>query len=562
MKNYFVDLQKEFFSPDESNFKLLTERIGLYYKKIFKKIDLDSPRIKLDKIFTYEEELSKSFIPDQGLNIEELSEKCAEAFEGVIRFHHPDTLFNITPPPAIDTVAISAIVNMYNPNLLWDYVSGKILLYELKVIKYLCDLAGFDYRKAGGFSCFGGKATLMYAVKEGINKTNRDAVKKGLKGDNVVITAKACHYAIESACNYLGLGHEACVRVDCNEKEEIIIDKLEEVIRKNLNDNKKIAAIVLSGGGTLDVNIDPIKRAVELRNKIVKEFNLNYIPHVHVDSVIGWLWLFFKDYDFKGNDLKIEKEVLEKIKIVYNRIAEIKYADSFSADFHKTGFCPYVSSFYISRSADDLSHLDKSGEVENVSYKYGDIQMYQSTIENSRSGAGILSAWLVINKFGMKGFQKYVAYLLSTSVYMRKTIKQQYGDEFETLNDFALGHCIMIKPKLGKNDKSFYKMIHEPDEVKKYYNDYCADLDKYISFEMLNSNLKYPLLGYLSKYRQRTMNTGLAAFRIFPSSLYYNKKKCDEVLKKIIMLKKKFEKERGTKQKDFNNYLTHDHQPS
>lgn len=72
----------------------------------------------------------------------------------------------------------------------------------------------------------------------------------------------------------------------------------------------------------------------------------------------------------------------------------------------------------------------------------------------------------------------------------------------------------------------------------------------------------YPLLGYLAKYRQRTMNTGLAAFRIFPSSLYYDKKTCEDVIEKIVLLKRKFEEERGIKQSNFKKYITHKHQPS
>ncbi len=560
MKNYFKKYHNDFLKPDESNFQLISKRMNYFYKKVSKKVDIKLARINIDKVFSYDEELDKTFIPEKGLDDKNLTNSVVEAFEGIIRFHHPNTLFNITPPPAIDTVAISAITNIYNPNLLWDYVSGKIMLYELKVVKYLCDIAGFDYKKASGFFCFGGKGTLMYAIKEGLNNADRATVKTGLKGDNVVITAKACHYAVESACNYLGMGHDACVRVECNDKEEIIVDSLERSIRENLDNNKKIAAIILSGGGTLDINIDPIKEVAKLRDRIVEEYKLDYSPHIHVDSVIGWLWMFFSGYDFNKNELGIEDNVLDRIEKTYLCVSETKYADSFSADFHKTGFCPYVSSFYVTASKANVASLDKESEIESLGNKYGEIQMYQSSIENSRSGAGIMSAWMVINKFGKDGFREYVAYLISTSAYMKKILKGKYQNEYEILNDFALGHCIMIKPKLGEGDIDFYNMIKASDEIKEYYNNYCADLYKYISFETINSD--YPLLGYLAKYRQRTMNTGLAAFRIFPSSLYYDKKICEDVIEKIVLLKRKFEEERGIKQSNFEKYITHEHQPS
>lgn len=424
-------------------------------------------------------------------------------------------------------------------------------------------MVGFDYKYADGFSCFGGKATLSYAIKEGMNKCNRNVIKKGIKDDYVVITAKSCHYTIESACNYLGLGHDACIRVRCDKEENIIVSELKKEIEDAVKNDKKIACIILSGGGTLDINTDSIEEICKLRDSIVKKYNLNYIPHIHVDTVIGWLWFFYKNYDFAKNSLEIEKNVLAKIKNTTNRLRATELADSFSADFHKTGFCPYISSFYVSKSAESLQSLNREAYTKMENPKYGDYQIYQASIENSRSGAGILSAWTVMNRFGILGFQKYLAYMLTTSMYMRKKIEEIYGDHFEVLNNFASGQCIMLRPKFAEIDIPFYELLNESQDKKKIYNDYCSDFYKYISFNLcrLENSKSYPLIGVLSNYRKRTLGSDLSALRILPTSAYLNKKKCDILLKLIINTKLNFEKIRNSEMDDFKKFEMNEHQP-
>ena len=41
--------------------------------------------------------------------------------------------------------------------------------------------------------------------------------------------------------------------------------------------------------------VDPIKEVVELRDRLVRELNLTYTPHIHVDAVVGFPWIFLKN---------------------------------------------------------------------------------------------------------------------------------------------------------------------------------------------------------------------------------------------------------------------------
>lgn len=228
-----------------------------------------------------------------------------------------------------------------------------------------------------------------------------------------------------------------------------------------------------------------------------------------------------------------------------------------------SGFCPYVSSFYVSKSASELQSINKEECSQIKDPKYGDYQVYNATMENSRSGTGILTAWTVMNRFGISGFQKYLAYLLTTSMYMRNKIINSYSDHFEVLNNFASGQCIMLRPKFTEVNLPFKELLNASQEEKKTYNDYCSDFYKHISFELCQSKNKkiYPLLGVLTKYRQRTLGSDITAIRILPSSVYLNKKICDKLLELIIETKLDFEKIRNKKIKNFSDFEMHEHQP-
>ena len=59
-----------------------------------------------------------------------------------------------------------------------------------------------------------------------------------------------------------------------------------------------------------DPYYDQAKQISDLNQKIIKKYNLDYSPHIHVDAVLGWVWLFFKNYDFRKNPLNFGKESL------------------------------------------------------------------------------------------------------------------------------------------------------------------------------------------------------------------------------------------------------------
>ncbi|MCH9683175.1 MAG: hypothetical protein K0V04_17200, partial [Deltaproteobacteria bacterium] len=208
-----------------------------------------------------------------------------------MRPHDPRFSFNVLPAPLLEAVAASTIASLFNVNMIWDFYCGKMMVYERRLVAWLAELAGWDADAAGGCSTFGGKATLLYAIKSGLNRSHRRSVARGLVGDAVVVTTWSNHYSLETVCSFLGVGTERCLRVTCDDQERISLSGLESTLREQLDRGRRIGGIVLSGGSTLDHNIDPVAEVAALRDRLVEEYRLDYRPHIHLDTVNGWIWL-------------------------------------------------------------------------------------------------------------------------------------------------------------------------------------------------------------------------------------------------------------------------------
>ena len=523
---------------EETRIERLLHFIQYIHTLIKEENDLRLPKFSHQQ-FNYEENTESSSVPLNGSTEQDVLQRATSAFDGMIRWHHPFAVHNITPPPLLSTVAISCIANLYSPNCLWDYVSGKAVLFEKQVLKYLAELHNWNSKTSDGVFTSGGKATLMYAVKIGLNKCCRSTVKDGVNGqDFIVITSQASHYTLEFVCNLLGIGTKACIRIPADTTELMNIAHFEEELRKQLIRGKKIACIVVAGGNSLHNSIDPIYEVCQVRDKLVSEFGLDYSPHVHVDAVIGWAWLFFRYYNFKENKYEFPVDILNKLQVTYQKIADVSWADSSGVDFHKTGLCPYVSSAFIVRDKRDLHSINKEELAEMPYGEYGSNFIQHHTIEHSRSANGILSAWVAINQLGAEGFQQYLGHMMTVAESIRSKIDQQ---NFEVLNSFSMGFATVLLPMHPHYKLSFAELCNAPKEVIREYTLYCYGFFQFLSAQVSGEELVKPIIGFLSNYKLREDLACIPALRIYPMSPHLDNSGVEQLLDNLSVLKSIYE---------------------
>lgn len=423
-------LQNLFYNPDTDSISSLIAGIEEAHSKVLQYTDTSK-----GTVLSLQRDGVKGFeMPTKGVPEESFPSLVAKLFQGTPRWHSPRAMYNVAPPPVLPSVVAKTFTALYNPNLALDTASGKSLETEQAVVAAIAKYIGWG-TQSGGIFTSGGKATILYGIKLGLRRCYPNSSAEGVKEDIVVLSTASGHPSHISNAEWLGIGSANVIRLATDGEGRVDLDVMERTIRQQVSDGKKIAAIVASGGTTNNMVVDPIEKIVALRDKLQAELHLEYSPHIHVDAVVAFPWIFFKDYDFKANPLNIDTEALSKIGTILKDLSGLPKADSFGIDFHKMGFCPYISSVFMVK---DKTALTGGRDVSRWPFMY--------TLENSRSADGPNSAYVVLNALGVTGFQALIGHLTEVAIDLQHKIEKT--GYFEIINRSGLGSSVMFVPNL------------------------------------------------------------------------------------------------------------------
>ncbi|WP_280253494.1 pyridoxal phosphate-dependent decarboxylase family protein [Nocardia abscessus] len=439
MNTRLLDL---FQHPDRADLADMHHCLRVLEDLVSRYADPADPRMRREDLRSFGQMLEYESLPHESSAPETVLAELAPYFQGMLRWNHPGTMINVTPPPTLPSVAAAAYTSALNPNGAQDMSSGLLLGTELAVVKMLSQLAGIDVDRSGGVFTFGGKSTNMHAIKHGIQRAQPQARREGITTPVRVVSSTQGHPCHEEACGWLGIGESSCLRVPTRADGVMDLHALEDTIRRSARAGEQIVTIFANGGTTIQMLVDPIGEIVALRDRLIEDLSLDYVPRVHVDSVVGWVWLFFRDYDFQTNPLGFPSATLARIRTQAARIAEIHLADSFGVDFHKTGFASYASSIYMvadrteiyqQGGITDADHPIGGGGRKGLPYqdlRFGHHSPFQYTLELSRSMTGPVQAYVNLKMLGVTGYQRLIGGLLVSS--------QRFADELTALSRFEV----------------------------------------------------------------------------------------------------------------------------
>lgn len=485
----------------------------------------------------YRDFLDQETLPEAPQDPACVLEELSVYFQRAVQWEKAETMINITPPANLLSIAATCFASLFNPNFAQDEPSGWLMTTELAVIKFLAGLVGWDINTAGGVFTFGGKGTNLYAGKIGLTKAVRNVRHTGVGGYNAVsFTNEKSHPCHREVADWLGLGQDGCVVVKTTRNGQLDLEDFEKALWDALSLGKQIACITVNGGTTNEVIVDPIRKVVDIRDRAVAEFHLDYIPHIHVDSVIGWAWLMFASYDFENNPLGMTKIELMKISSMRDKIQEIQYADSFGVDFHKTGFCPYVSSCIMVRQRKDLLALGGKGEPDIREMKLGEYAPFEWSLELTRSSGGPVSAYVALKLFGKQGFQELIYHIFSNGEYIRSLLELE--ENFEVINPETEGFATLfvILPPRGK--KCFQDYIREDraDELLRYNHQFFLFLLE--KFERGEIGFR---LTFSRSYRPYGSPSKTGCMKIYQSSPVSTKERISEIMQSLFEMKQEYD---------------------
>lgn len=360
---------------------------------------------------------------DAPRRLEDVAHALVERLSGMFIYGHPRSQINVVPAPTIASIIGGLLPSIYNPNLVSDESARRVAVAEVEVTAMAANLVGYPADRSGGLFTFGGTGTLLYGVKIGLEKACPGTRATGIREPAVILCSEQAHYACLTVANWLGLGENNVIQVPSTPENEIRTCLLQTHCRDVLRSGRKIAAIVATMGTTDAFGLDDLQAICEIRDQLVDEFNLDYVPHVHADAVIGWAWSVFNDYDFAGNPLEFRHRTLRALAGTKRRIQHLGQSDSLGIDFHKTGFTPYVSSLFLTRESGDLQLISRDQESTPYLFQSGHHHPGKYTLETTRSGSGSMAALANLLLFGKDGLRSLLGHLVSMAEVLREHLE-------------------------------------------------------------------------------------------------------------------------------------------
>ncbi|MFN7985180.1 MAG: pyridoxal-dependent decarboxylase [Vicinamibacterales bacterium] len=357
---------------------------------------------------------------DDPETLETVTADLVHYLSGMFIWGHPRAQINVVPQPTIPSIIGGLLPSIYNPNLVSEESSRQVSLAEVEAIAMTASLVGYDTAQSDGVFTFGGTGTVLYGAKIGLEKAVPDVRKKGIGAPAVIVCSDRAHYACRTVANWLGIGEDNVVQVPTTDDNQMQTAELLPTLRRSCHSGRRIACIVATMGTTDAFGLDDLAAIVKVRDELVSEVGLDYVPHVHADAVIGWAWSVFNDYDFNANPLGFRNRTVRALAGTARRIRHLGLADSIGIDYHKTGFTPYVSSAIILKNGRDFERLTRRDEETPYIFQSGERHPGKYTLETTRAGNGPLSAIANLRLFGRRGLQALLGHLVTMADVLRE----------------------------------------------------------------------------------------------------------------------------------------------
>lgn len=476
----------------------------------------------------------KSRLAEKGKSVEEVTQELVEYCEGLTLWGHPRTQQNVVPPVTISSLIGVLLSSLYNPNLSWDEYSHRVALAEVEVVTMMSALLGYDPERAGGVFTFGGTGTTLYGMKLGLGKALPDSMEQGIREDAVVFASDASHYCRYNIAGWLGLGSNNLITVPTNGLNAMDVDALRTQASQVLQSGQKIAGIIATLGTTDAFGLDDIQAITTLRDELVQEYQLSYVPHIHGDAVIGWAWSVFTDYSFEENPLGFRPRTLRALAGTCRHIQHLSCADSIGIDFHKSGFVPYISSLLLVKEQDDLTGLRRPQEQMPYLYQFGEHRPGMYTLETSRSGTGTLSALANLKLFGKEGLRVIIGHIVEMAQLLREHLESHACTTVLNRDNFGPVTLFRAYPEGVDTFHIKEKEMHDPAyrDVLLRHNEYNRKIFDFLHQEGMAG--RGVMLSLTDCYRKTDYGEPIVAIKSFILSPFADEENVEMIVKKVL----------------------------
>ncbi len=476
----------------------------------------------------------------------EVITQVIKLFEGLPNWGHPLTMNNVNPQGNTAAIIAAILSEIFAPNILEGEYAWNIHQAELESGGILANLAGWKAKESGCVYTYGGSGCWTYHLKYALTRVLPDSRNKGVRTDAKVICSQQAHYTMLNSTDWMGLGMDNLIRIKTDvDSNAMDIGHLEEVLKDCQTKGIPVASVVCTMA-TTDANaFDPVEEVRKLMDQYPNPDGYGKAL-LYCDSVIGWSWIAFKNYDFEANPLGFSDAVLPYIQKNYDSIKGIFYADAFGVDFHKTGFSPYISSVFVYKNANEFESLLSRGASAYLQPR-SPYNPMNYTLEVSRAATGSMAGWATLKFFGHEGFQSVMGGILENKVFLHQQIDKNAEMVCVNASDYGLVTLLRIYPGGVDAHLQYDSELKDPA--------FAGDLAKYNKlthaigdtlFEWFRSGKKVnghytPYLSFSTGFRTTEYNRDMTdrdarvyAIKIFPMNVHITPEIMNHVLDCIL----------------------------
>ena len=461
---YRSEMTSEFPLPYRGGKDVLADQIGKFVTKLDKLRPEKGGPAYLGKsselTWTYPAVKDVKINQEAG-NLEGVLDQVVEMFNGLGNWGSPLTMCNVLPQGNTAAIMASMMSQVFAASLIEGEYSWNVQRAELETAGMLGNLVGWNPLNTGGVYTWGGSGCWTYGVKYGITRVLPNSREKGVRTDAKIICSEQAHYCQQNCSDWMGLGMDNVIRVKTDKlTNSMYLVDLERIFKELKAQKIPVTTVVCTMGTTDSSAFDPIGKVRKLMDRYPNPEGYGKAV-LYADAVVGWSWIYFRDYDFAKNPLGFSERVMPLLRQNGQAMKEIEVADCIGIDFHKVGFAPYVSSCFLYKDAGEFESLHRRGTDAYLQVRTPYNPMYY-TLEVSRTASGALAGWATLKYFGIEGMQAILGGILETKVYLYDLIEKEPDMVCVNPENTGLINLYRIYPK-GTNAKAqFKKELSDP----------------------------------------------------------------------------------------------------
>jgi glutamate/tyrosine decarboxylase-like PLP-dependent enzyme len=365
-------------------------------------------------------ELEKIFdepLPAQGLGVDEILAR----FESDVAPHAMQIpspryygLFNPTPLPI--AVWADALASAINQNGAAWRNSPSASVIEARVLRWLCDLVGYERESFGTLTSGGSEANLI-GLKCARDGAQRDVREKGVRaatGQLIVYASEQSHYSLEKSVDILGLGRRGLRKIETDDRFHIRTDLLRETIASDKERGFIPCCIAGAAGATSTGIVDPLDELAEIA--------LDNNCWFHVDAAYGGALAFSEKHR--------------------HLLCGIERADSITIDPHKWMFVPFACGAVLVRGGGRILREAFDITPEYLSEERGGADVEYDFFRYGQLGTrrfNALKIWMALKFMGTRGYARIIERQIELTQYLARRLDEL--QDFERVGGIETAVC-------------------------------------------------------------------------------------------------------------------------